>query len=189
MRNRELADFNNYKIEGGMEKDRVQDIAAELAGALKSRRIEMNITQEELAHRSGVSFGSVKRFESKHEISMKHLIQISMVLELADRLLALYTVELKEDEGVFQEPEAVYRRRSGKKKIIRFEVPGDLEFEDHDLEMIIASKLYETGRLSAGDAAKVAGLSKRTFIELLGRQGVSVFSSSVDDLRNDIANA
>jgi len=184
-----MADDNNYSIEGGVQQDRLQEIAAELAGAFKSRRIEMNITQEELARRSGASYGSLKRFESKHEISMKHLIQLALVLELADRLLAVFTAQLTEGEGVVQEPDAVYRRRSGKKRIIRFEVPGDLEFEDHDLEMIIASKLYETGRLSAGDAAKVAGLSKRTFIELLGRQGVSVFSSSVDDLRNDIANA
>jgi len=184
-----MADFDTYSSEGGMEPNRLMEIAAVFAGAFKSRRIEMNITQEELARRSGVSFGSVKRFESKHEISMKHLIQLALVLELADRLLAVFTAQLTEGEGVVQEPDAVYRRRSGKKRIIRFEVPGDLEFEDHDLEMIIASKLYETGRLSAGDAAKVAGLSKRTFIELLGRQGVSVFSSSVDDLRNDIANA
>lgn len=55
--------------------------------------------------------------------------------------------------------------------------------------MIIASKLYEDGKLSAGQAAKVAGLSKRTFIELLGKYGVSIFSTSVTDLKSDIANA
>jgi transcriptional regulator with XRE-family HTH domain len=184
-----MVTYNNYRIEGGMEPDRLPEIATAVAGAFKSRRIEMNITQEELSRRSGVSFGSVKRFESKHEISMKHLIQLAVVLKLADRLLTVFTEQLTKDDGVVQEPEPVYRRRTGKKRIIRFEVPGDLEFEDHDLEMIIASKLYETGRLSAGHAATLAGLSKRTFIELLGKQGVSVFSTSIDDLRNDIANA
>jgi len=184
-----MVTYNNYRIEGGMEPDRLPEIATAVAVAFKSRRIEMNITQEELSRRSGVSFGSVKRFESKHEISMKHLIQLAVVLKLADRLLTVFTEQLTKDDGVVQEPEPVYRRRTGKKRIIRFEVPGDLEFEDHDLEMIIASKLYETGRLSAGHAATVAGLSKRTFIELLGKQGVSVFSTSIDDLRNDIANA
>ncbi len=55
--------------------------------------------------------------------------------------------------------------------------------------MILASRLYESGKLSAGQAAEVAGLSKRTFIELLGRYGVSVFSQSAEDLQNDIENA
>jgi predicted HTH domain antitoxin len=55
--------------------------------------------------------------------------------------------------------------------------------------MIIASKLYEDGILSSGQAAKMVGLSKRTFIELLGKYGVSVFSSSLSDLKSDIANA
>jgi predicted HTH domain antitoxin len=49
--------------------------------------------------------------------------------------------------------------------------------------------LYEDGKLSSGQAAEIAGLSKRTFIELLGRYGVSVFSNSIEDLNNDIANA
>jgi hypothetical protein len=35
----------------------------------------------------------------------------------------------------------------------------------------------------------MAGVSKRTFIELMGKFGVSVFSTSVDDLRSDINNA
>nr|NQU91360.1 UPF0175 family protein [Bacteroidota bacterium] len=60
---------------------------------------------------------------------------------------------------------------------------------DYDFSMIIASKLYEDGKLTAGQAAKIAGISKRTFIELLGRYGVSVFSSSLSDLHTDIANA
>ena len=41
--------------------------------------------------------------------------------------------------------------------------------------MLLAAKLYERGILSAGQAAEVAGLSKRAFIELLGKYGVSVF--------------
>jgi hypothetical protein len=35
----------------------------------------------------------------------------------------------------------------------------------------------------------MACVSKRTFIELMGKYGVSVFSSSVDDLHNDLNNA
>lgn len=74
-------------------------------------------------------------------------------------------------------------------RTIQLHIPEDLDLKDHDVSMIIASKLYEDGKLSSGQAAKIAGLSKRTFIELLGKYGVSIFSNSVSDLHSDIANA
>lgn len=74
-------------------------------------------------------------------------------------------------------------------RTLQLHIPDSVEKEDNELAMIIASKLYEDGRLSAGQAAEVAGVSKRTFIELLGKYGVSVFSTSVDDLESDIENA
>jgi Uncharacterized small protein len=74
-------------------------------------------------------------------------------------------------------------------RTIQFNVPDDIDLKDYDFSMIIASKLYEDGKLSSGQAAEIAGLSKRAFIELLGRYGVSVFSQSISDLHNDLANA
>ena len=74
-------------------------------------------------------------------------------------------------------------------KIIQLHIPDDVDLREYDLLMIIASKLYEEGKASAGQAAEVAGLSKRAFIELLGRYGVSVFSTSLSDLESDIVNA
>ena len=55
--------------------------------------------------------------------------------------------------------------------------------------MIVATKLYEDAKVSAGQAANMVGLSKRAFIELLGKYGVSVFSNSISDLHLDIKNA
>jgi predicted HTH domain antitoxin len=74
-------------------------------------------------------------------------------------------------------------------KTIHLQVPDDVDLKDYEYTMIIAAKLYEDGKLSSGQAAQLAGLSKRAFIELLGRYRVSVFSTSLLDLRSDIANA
>jgi len=74
-------------------------------------------------------------------------------------------------------------------RTIQLHIPDEVDLKDYDFSMIIASKLYEDEKLSSGQAANVAGLSKRTFIELLGRYGVSVFSTSLSDLESDIANA
>lgn len=74
-------------------------------------------------------------------------------------------------------------------KTISINIPEGFDLKKYDLSMILAAKLYEEGKLSAGQAAIIAEVSKRTFIELLGRYGVSVFSKSISDLNSDIANA
>ncbi|HSO86394.1 MAG TPA: UPF0175 family protein [Draconibacterium sp.] len=74
-------------------------------------------------------------------------------------------------------------------RTIQLNIPDNVELKDYDFSMIIASKLYEEAKLSAGQAAEIVGLSKRAFIEMLGKYGVSVFSNSISDLHSDIANA
>jgi len=62
-----------------------QAIAAGIASRMQQARINLNLTQADLARRSGVSLGSLKRFEREYEISLKHLLQIALVLdELGD---------------------------------------------------------------------------------------------------------
>jgi len=74
-------------------------------------------------------------------------------------------------------------------RTVLLNIPDNLDLKDYDFSMIVAAKLYEDAKLSAGQAAEMAGLSKRAFIELLGKYGVSVFSTSISDLHSDIANA
>jgi hypothetical protein len=58
-----------------------------------------------------------------------------------------------------------------------------------DYALYLAAKLYEDAVMTAGQAAQVANLSKRGFIELMGKYGVSPFSTQKEDLLSDIANA
>ncbi len=74
-------------------------------------------------------------------------------------------------------------------KVITINIPDNLDIESEDLTMIVASRLYEQGRLSLGQAAKLAGLSKRTFAELLNRYEVSIFNYPEIDLLSDVSNA
>jgi predicted HTH domain antitoxin len=74
-------------------------------------------------------------------------------------------------------------------KTLTLNVPDTLEVDNSDLAMLVSTQLYEQGKLSLGQAAEVAGLTKRTFIELLGRYNVSIFNFPVSDLSNDVANA
>jgi transcriptional regulator with XRE-family HTH domain len=49
---------------------------------LLQKRLDKNPTQEGLAKRSGVSLGSLKRFESSGHISLESLLKLALVLEL-----------------------------------------------------------------------------------------------------------
>ena len=71
---------------------------------------------------------------------------------------------------------------------ITLEIPGNLEMSQFEVTMMLAAKLYEEGKLSSGQAADMVGLSKRAFIELLGKYGVSVFGYDFDELENDLNN-
>ena len=74
-------------------------------------------------------------------------------------------------------------------RTIQLHIPDNVDLKDYDVSMIVAAKLYEDAKLSAGQAAEMVGLSKRAFIEMLGKYGVSVFSTEISDLHSDIANA
>lgn len=68
-------------------------------------------------------------------------------------------------------------------------IPTQINSKTFDVKTYLAAKLYEDEILSAGQAADIAGISKRAFIEILGHYGVSVFSESINDLKSDIENA
>ena len=74
-------------------------------------------------------------------------------------------------------------------KTLTLNVPDNLDVDNNDLAMLVATSLYEQGKLSLGQAAEVAGLSKRTFAELLGKLNVSIFNFPASDLSTDVANA
>ena len=67
------------------------DIAHELVEKIKQHRKKLKISQAQLAIKSGVSLGSIKRFESKYEISLNSFIKILIALNLEQDLENLFT--------------------------------------------------------------------------------------------------
>ncbi|MBL4587558.1 MAG: UPF0175 family protein [Flavobacteriales bacterium] len=68
-------------------------------------------------------------------------------------------------------------------------IPDSVNMDEREIVMTLASKLYEEGKLSLGQAADLVGLSKRTFAELLGKYNVSLFNHPASDLSRDVNNA
>ena len=67
-----------------------KEINNEVASNVQKLRKRKKISQKELAERSGVSLGSIKRFEQTGEISLQSLTKIAIAL----RALRLYLYTL-----------------------------------------------------------------------------------------------
>lgn len=67
-----------------------KELAEGISERARTRRLQFDVTQRELADRTGVSFGSVKRFEQTGEISLKHLLRIAVVLNATDDFESLF---------------------------------------------------------------------------------------------------
>ena len=68
-------------------------------------------------------------------------------------------------------------------------MPETVDFNEDEAKTMLAANLYELGKLSLGQSAELAGYTKKTFIELLGKFNVSIFNQDVEELENDITNA
>ena len=67
---------------------------------------------------------------------------------------------------------------------VRIELPESLSEEE--AKTLLAVKSFEVGKLTLGQAARMADLSKRAFLELLGRHKVPVFNYSPEELRREL---
>ena len=72
-------------------------------------------------------------------------------------------------------------------KTLTLQIPDNLD--EKEAKILLAAKLYEKGSLSLGQAADLAGFSKRAFMELLSNYNVSIFDYSEAELEKDILNA
>ena len=80
---------------------------------------------------------------------------------------------------------------------VTIDVPPEVEFAldkepavfAQEARELLAVKLYESGQLSTGLAAKLAGLPRVAFLYLLSRHGLSAFGESPDELERDLENA
>ena len=81
-----------------------EELDQKLARRVRNIRKRRSISQEKLAEMSGVSYGSIKRFEASGQISLISLTKIAMALEIADELRNIFTqVPYKDIQEVINE--------------------------------------------------------------------------------------
>jgi len=78
----DIGDFVNVTTE--------QSVKDSLVNRFKKRRVEFGISQRELSKRSGVSYGSIRRFESTGDISLSSLLKISDAIDCLEDFNELF---------------------------------------------------------------------------------------------------
>ena len=66
------------------------EVLQELAQKVRQVRRAKNLSQQRLSDKSGVSLGSLKRFEGTGQISLESLLKIAMVLGHLDDFESLF---------------------------------------------------------------------------------------------------
>ncbi|NPA16781.1 UPF0175 family protein [Persephonella sp.] len=69
------------------------------------------------------------------------------------------------------------------------EIPDDLRIDEREVKMAALAKLYEMGKISSGRAARLLGISRMEFLELLGKYRVQIGPDTEEELIEDIENA
>jgi transcriptional regulator with XRE-family HTH domain len=68
-----------------------EEIIKKISKRLRERRRKMKLSQERLSVKSGVSLGSLKRFEATGEISLKSLTKIAIALGIEEELTDIFS--------------------------------------------------------------------------------------------------
>ncbi len=68
-----------------------EELNKKLAMRVRNIRKRRSISQQKLSDISGVSYGSVKRFETTGQISLLALTKIAIALDIADELRNIFT--------------------------------------------------------------------------------------------------
>ncbi len=73
--------INKFDIADFVDTQTIQSVTEQLVEREKQRRKKMYLSQRDLANKSGVSYASIRRFESIGEISFNSLLNIANALD------------------------------------------------------------------------------------------------------------
>lgn len=104
-----LSVLDSYTIET------VDDLALNLAEDFRRRRIEKNLTREEIAQTSNVAVSNIVRFEQKGLISLKNLIALAMSLGYTSEIKSLFAIP----KYTTMEELTQIRKNANKKKVYK----------------------------------------------------------------------
>lgn len=86
-----------YDFQELIEERKMQGVANDLVERVRARRKAQGLTQRRLADRSGVSYSSLRRFETTGEISLTSLLRLAQTLGCLEDFNALFGQKMTAD--------------------------------------------------------------------------------------------
>lgn len=91
------------------------ELMLKIAQRVKEKRLFLNFTQKSLSERSGVSLGTLKKFEGTGKISLESLLQLALVLDALKEFATLFQPKEMESYSTLNELLSQKRRQRGRK--------------------------------------------------------------------------
>ncbi len=86
-----------------------------LASRARDLRLELNLSQQTLSKKSGVSYGTLKKFEQTGQISLESLLKLSVILGCMDDFNSLFMLKKAEKALSLDELIDHEKRKRGRK--------------------------------------------------------------------------
>lgn len=83
-----------YDLSEFIDATTVESVKKVIVDNVKKRRKEKQISQKELSIRSGVTYASIRRFETTGEISFSSLLEIANALDCLEEFNQLFSKKL-----------------------------------------------------------------------------------------------
>jgi transcriptional regulator with XRE-family HTH domain len=72
----------------------LQEMQKIIAGRARMARLDLNLSQQTLSEKSGVSYGSLKKFERTGKISLESLLKLAIVLKCMDDFNNIFATKI-----------------------------------------------------------------------------------------------
>jgi transcriptional regulator with XRE-family HTH domain len=93
-----------------------QEICQEIGKRLRTNRMQLNLTQAEVAKRAGVSKGTVSNIESRGQGTLESLVRVLQALGLTQELQPLFQQKPTSIAQLEQLEQPLRKRVSGKRR-------------------------------------------------------------------------
>ena len=91
------------------------EMAKNIAKRAKAKRLSLNLSQQTLSQASGVSYGTLKKFERTGQVSLESLLKIALALDELEKFEHLFTKSAKELPASIDELLEEKSRKRGRK--------------------------------------------------------------------------
>lgn len=86
-----------------------------IASRSRELRLKLNLSQQTLSEKSGVSYGSLKKFEQTGQISLESLLKLAVILGCMDDFKVLFALRTTEEALSLDELLENRKRKRGRK--------------------------------------------------------------------------